>query len=59
MIDAPVFDAVQLRPAPDTASRPAGQERYLPLEQVTLVTGYDGYLTVHEFTCRIFRSSCG
>jgi len=53
MVDAPVFDAVQLRPAPDTAGHPAGRERDLTLEQVTLVTGYDGCRTVHEFTCSI------
>lgn len=53
MVDAPVFDAVQLRPASDTAGRPAGRERDLPLEQVTLVTGYDGCWTVHEFTCSV------
>src|SRR6185369_2104921 len=50
MVDAPVFDAVQLRPAPDTAGHPARRERDLTLEQVTLVTGYDGHRTVHEFT---------
>lgn len=53
MIDAPVFDAVQLRTAPDTASRPAGRELDLLLQQVTLVTGYDWRWTVHEFTCSI------
>lgn len=53
MVDASVFDPVQLCPAPDTAGRPAGRECNLTLEQVTLVTGYDGHRTVHEFTCSI------